>query len=142
MKKLLMTALLASCTLNIYAQVASMNYYYRDEPIKNTLEMTHKNVRDVNNDGVINCIDYTVTFKREWDKVYSHYNCEIVRNINRAKGFHHLFVRVRSDNGAWLYVEPQSKAYSKYSMYETWGTLYNGMINRYGETEKWLDSTD
>ena len=62
-----------------------------------TLVDTHAHIHDCNDDGLVNCIDYTMQFKKEWDKKYTPKNCEIVRNNNGKNGFHHMFIRCRKD---------------------------------------------
>lgn len=56
-------------------------------------------------DAGFNRVDYTVTFKKEWDKVMPPNQCEVVRNYDhegRSK-MNHLFVRVRlTSDGEWL----------------------------------------
>lgn len=106
--------------------------------VTSTLVKTKASVHDCNLDRKLNCIDYTLQFKVEWDKVYSCTNCEIVRNYNRVTGFNHLFVRCRSDCMAdWIYVEPQGSVHN-YNMYSFWGDKYVCFWNKYGETELWL----
>jgi len=92
--------------------------------------------QDVNNDGKVNCIDYAITYKVWWDtnNPGSAYRCEIVRNVNKASGMNHLFVRVRNKEHVWIYIEPQQGC----TMEEFWGTRYNPVFNIYGETEYWL----
>lgn len=102
-----------------------------------TITETHANLRDMNGDGKVNCTDYAITFKKEWDKKYAPEDCEIVRNKNTEEDFHHLFVRCMKD-GEWLYVEPQAKT-RQYSMDIHWTAKeYKKDLNIYGETDYWL----
>ncbi len=96
-------------------------------------------VHDCNLDGQINCIDYTLEFKKQWDKTYNPAYCEVVRNWNDENGFNHLFVRVMSDYtcGYWIFVEPQA-IYGSYLMEDFWGDRYDFWKNIYGETNNWL----
>ena len=110
-----------------------------DEPDKIflTLKETHSNIKDMNSDGKVNCTDYAITFKKEWDKKYTPEDCEIVRNRNTEEDWHHLFVRCRKD-GEWLCVEPQAKT-RQYSMDKNWtAKAYKEDLNIYGETDYWL----
>lgn len=108
--------------------------------ILDTLDKTNKYATDINEDGLINCIDYSVIFKRLWDKQYESKNCEIVRN--KSKTMNHLFIRVRqNDNTSWECIEPQAakKDITKYFMEDFWTAAeYNPLYNIYGETERWL----
>ena len=102
-----------------------------------TLKETHANIKDTNGDGKVNCTDYAITFKKEWDKKYKPEDCEIVRNENTEGDFHHLFVRCKKD-GEWLCVEPQAKT-RQYSMDIHWtDKQYKKDLNIYGETDYWL----
>lgn len=126
----------------IWAEPAADNFmweYHNDKCIVDTLKRTHSQVKDLNSDGKVNCIDYTLTFKHEWDKVYSPENCEIVRNYNKETGWHHLFVRARNHRmGDWLYVEPQAGA-TDYIIYEYWPDDYVCWYNIFGESpDKYL----
>jgi hypothetical protein len=118
-------------------------YYVNDKMITSTLKQTRRKVYDRDGDGKVNCIDYTLTFKKEWDKKYPPRQCEIVRNYNVSKkpGMNHLFVRVRlSPFGEWLYVEPQAY-YTRhnYKMVDYWGyPKYDPLFNYYGETQYWM----
>lgn len=105
-------------------------------------------VSDRNRDGTINCIDYTLTFKELYDEshgVLEHDYCEIVRNVNEAQDFNHLFVRIKGFKGKWIYVEPQYSICNadnfgiyKWGMRYVWGDRYNPRYNIYGETKYWL----
>jgi len=84
--------------------------------------------RDVNRDGLMNCIDASVTFYELWpDKNTVH----IVRNKNPAKDFNHLFIEVLVD-GRWIAVEPQRADGSM----ATWGSAYVPSLN-IDETALW-----
>lgn len=109
----------------------------RREYIYDTLERTHSHVTDINYDGKVNCIDYAVTFKREWDKKYPSRNCQIMRNCNTFTGWHHLYVRVKlfDNDYYWTYVEPQGSR-SDYDMFTYWGSKYNTQFD-HEETRIW-----
>lgn len=93
-------------------------------------------VRDVDADGLVNCVDYSITWKLLWDKFNygMEYKCEIVRNTNPITGMNHLFIRLRAPDGEWLYIEPQKNIY----MERAWGDKYMPVFNFYNETYKWL----
>ncbi|MCR5284686.1 MAG: hypothetical protein K6D95_03730 [Treponema sp.] len=98
----------------------------------------HSRVYDTNQDDKINCVDYTICFKRTYDSLtepYNTYNCEIVRN----EKLEHLFIRIRKDyDSPWIYLEPQGTA-KRYLMEEIWGDQYYISANVYGETWLWLN---
>lgn len=111
--------------------------YLDNDRIKNILWATHSHVADVNRDNKINCVDYAITFKLEWDKVYPAEDCEIVRNNNEEVNWHHLFVRCKVDS-RWKCVEPQANN-GKYYMTDYWSNRqYDYNLNIYGETDYWL----
>ena len=118
------------------------NVSYSD--IRKVLKLTGERVHDRDGDGKVNCIDYTLTFKKEWDRILPASRCEIVRNYHETRlkstSMNHLFVRVKLDTyGEWIYVEPQaSYDSSNYRMSDFWGVKYNPSYNNYGETAYWL----
>ncbi len=118
------------------------DYYVNDEAIRDVLKATEKKVYDRDGDGLVNCIDYTITFKKEWDKVAPPNQCEIVRNYDKdgRSKMNHLFVRVRlASDGEWLYVEPQADYKSRnYRMSDYWESMYDSKYNSFGETNYWL----
>ena len=102
-------------------------------------KQTHYYITDVDKNGEINCVDYSITFKILYDmnQTIDWYkgNCEIVRNSN--EDFQHLFIRVRYDPySEWEYIEPQN--ISPATMDSVWGMKYNPIYNIYGETNKWI----
>lgn len=105
------------------------------------LDKTNKYVTDINKDGLTNCIDYSITFKRLWDKQYDPNNCEIVRN--KSNTMNHLFIRVRQNgNTQWECIEPQAakQDITRYFMEDFWTAAeYNPLYNIYGETDRWLE---
>jgi len=108
------------------------------DDVKYILKQTTWNVSDVNCDTKLNCIDYAITFKKQWDRRYEPSNCEIVRNLSPS--LNHLFVRVKV-NGSWVCVEPSAYFYGyidSYTMKEFWEDKYDSRYNFYGETEYWM----
>jgi hypothetical protein len=93
-------------------------------PIRSTLSQVTKQ-RDMNGDGNVTCIDYTLMF---YDTYPNKNNVRVMWNKNTATGMNHLFVKVWV-NGEWLPVEPQ--AYVNpitdrwFSMRKYWGTKYS-----------------
>lgn len=123
------------------AAESRMDYYQNDSVIVNTLKRTLNNIKDTDGNNRITCIDYAVTFKRQWDKYYNPKLCEIVRNYNIYTLWHHLFVMVnRTEHviNSWLFIEPTGSAYN-YKMSDYWGETYNPIFNIHGETEYWLN---
>ena len=146
----LLTALLllgtASCSRkkaeSSLSSLFRYNYYVNDGAIRDVLKSTRSKVYDRDGDGLVNCIDYTITFKKEWDVVMSPNQCEIVRNYDKGgrSKMNHLVVRVRlASDGEWLYVEPQARHNKRnYKMNDFWGARYDPKYNLFGETNYWL----
>jgi hypothetical protein len=82
---------------------------------------------DVNNDGLINCIDAAVKFYQYFP--YKDRVC-IELNYNEGNGFNHLFNCVYM-NGNWRAIEPQAywKHNSVYFMRDIWGSQYDSSKN-------------
>lgn len=131
--------------LHAQAGYLCYDYYMNDGEIRAVLRSTHRHVHDCDLDGRVDCCDYTLQFKKEWDKVMPPDQCEIVRNYQKRAGtttpvMNHLFVRVRlTPAGKWLYIEPQANQYSnRYKMEDYWGNRYSSRYNNHGETSYWL----
>lgn len=108
------------------------------DDVKYILKQTTWNVFDVNCDAKLNCVDYAITFKKQWDKRYNQSDCEIVRNLSPS--LNHLFVRVKV-NGSWVCIEPSAYFYgyiNSYTMKEFWEDKYDSRYNFYNETEYWM----
>ena len=153
MQKLIVVLFISLCTFKMFGQSlndfdysryalpgeASYAGKYRKN-ILDTLDKTNKYAIDVNNDGEINCIDYTCIFKVLWDKSFDNNDCEIVRN--KSLTMNHLFIRVRQYSGRpWECIEPQAakKDITRYFMEDFWSAReYNPVYNIYGETDLWL----
>ena len=103
--------------------------------IKDILNATSSLDVDMNNDGLVNCIDRAVLFKEEWDRTYPFYKyrCIIVRNRNDK--WHHLFVQI-DYLGLWC-IEPNGDS-NRFIMETYWGSTYKRANNIYNETDKWL----
>ena len=89
--------------------------------------------KDVNHDGLVNCIDAAVLF-------YQYYPDKslvcIEVNRNDARGWHHLFNCVKI-NGTWRAIEPQAGYTNRqsYWMRDVWPEKYNSALNRDVTTE-------
>lgn len=95
------------------------------------------NVKDLNRDNDVNCIDYAVKFWLVWTSKFSN-KCEIVRNYNPGI-LHHLFVRIQDDDGLWIYVEPRAHNEFNYIIENVWKEQYNPNYNYHGETDYWVN---
>lgn len=102
------------------------------------INYAQENVYDMNDDGKINCIDYSVMFKITWDKLYPDLagKCQIIRN--RGPKMNHLFVHVWDVHNYDIEIEPWAFDPEKYRMYDNWTGVYDPKYNIYGETETWL----
>jgi hypothetical protein len=98
---------------------------------------TKKRVYDRNYDQKVNCIDYTVTFKEQWDRMYpsTRKQCEIIRN--KSTRMNHLFIGI-VHNGGYIFVEPWAYDIERYLMSENWDGRYQERYNYYGETSRWM----
>ena len=93
--------------------------------------MRQQGVRDVNGDGLINCIDHSITFRNLYGS-----NAKIIINHNRRNGMNHMFVRVYYDSGSkYIDIEPQGTP-ERYSMGLIWGVQYDWFYNR-DVTNQW-----
>lgn len=98
---------------------------------------TQLDIKDMNLDGKINCIDYSCMFKRVWDSYFPEYKgfCSIVRN--KGPGIHHLFICIWYKESR-IDVEPWADNPYKYLMTDNWTDVYKPDNNIYGETRRWL----
>lgn len=115
-----------------------------DVYITEVMKESRANIADLNNDGLVNCIDYACSFKLAWDRMFPKYKglCTIVRNCNPYNGFNHLFIRVRGTEGV-VYVEAWAKNVYDYTMEENWPAgRYDPKYNYYSETWRWLETVD
>jgi hypothetical protein len=92
--------------------------------------MNIMDVWDVNQDGLINCIDYSLVFR----KLYGS-NARIMINVNPNNGMNHMFIRVMFGGHQFIDVEPQGTP-NRFSMGAVWGTRYDPMFNR-DVTNQW-----
>ncbi len=109
--------------------------------IVNVIKESHSTIHDYNNDGKVNCIDYSIAFKLCWDRNYpsKKMNCHIIRNLNNNNGIHHLYIIVYDDSFIGHYVEPWCNNPACYSIESNWNP---GSINHnydiHNETSYWL----
>ena len=107
-----------------------------DSYIIENILYTQNHIYDCNGDGILNCIDYSILFKKNWDLNHPDKKnlCKIIRNKNPVNGFHHLFISVDG-----IEVEPWASNPYRYLMVENWSfRRYNPVYNIKGETNKWL----
>lgn len=104
----------------------SDNFTYAD--ISDAVVRTHSQVRDMNRDGKVNCVDYSLTFKSIWEAEHGKGSCVLMKNHNDATGMHHMFVKVRHTYNVWTYVEPQGTA-DNWTPYSVWGRRYSPYRN-------------
>lgn len=104
-------------------------------------------LRDVNRDGKIDCIDYTVSFKRMWDDAFQYrgwqQDCIIMQNNNPNNGFNHAFIMVRQFRYPFGYVciEPQANNLNNIYMKDYWGDKYDPAYDTYDyeKIKYWYD---
>jgi hypothetical protein len=95
--------------------------------INTVLRQTRMNLRDINNDGKINCIDYaTIFYMKYGDGAHI-----IVNRSNPASDMNHLFNAIDTTDGGLMYVEPQARAgIESYDPAQYWGADYNPAYNK------------
>lgn len=79
--------------------------------------LQEQGVRDLNRDGQVNCIDYSITFRMLYGS-----NARIMINNNPRTGMNHMFIRVHEPYSV-IDVEPQGNI-DMYSMGLVWGMRY------------------
>lgn len=92
------------------------------DPIKNVLkQMVQVGIRDINNDGLLNCIDYSVLFVQLYKN-----DAQLYINYNPPK-MNHMFVKTGSKA-----IEPQAATMpgESYLMKEYWGDIYDPIYDR------------
>lgn len=113
------------------------------EPLKvavqELLKKSQPNITDINADGLVNCIDYTLSFKLLWDYYFpdNRDQCQIIRNYNPGH-MNHLFVAIKY-RGNWYFIETWTKILDELLVDDIWGKDYNPLYNVWGETNQWLD---
>lgn len=99
-------------------------------------------LEDVDGDGLVNCIDYSVAFKRAWDNMHGDQRLALLVWNDRYV-FNHMFVAVRSAiSNVWYNIEPQIAIKTpnavNYMMGDYWSrTDYNSLYNIY-DKDSWL----
>jgi len=115
-------------------RTAEVQYLLKNQNDPKNIELVLKvmraqGVRDVNKDGLINCIDNSITFRMLYgDKAY------LTINKNPFTGMNHMFVQVW-DYGKYYDIEPQGTP-DRYAMGQVWGMKYNPQYNR-NATQTW-----
>jgi hypothetical protein len=92
------------------------------------------NKHDVNSDGLVNCIDYAVLFKQDFDRRFAPQTALIIRNINHDTGMNHLLNAIRMPDGSLRFIEPQDR--HEGSPRILWGNKYDPRYNM-DETAYW-----
>lgn len=108
---------------------------YNDKRIRDTLTKVQANLKDINGDGLINCIDYSNLFYYYSPFKYS----EVVVNLNPKGpqgGMNHQFNVVKI-GGELVFVEPQGKTNQAYDPQIFWGSRYNAAYNQI-QKNNWL----
>jgi hypothetical protein len=128
----LLTVVLYKCYIPQLRPTKQAIQVVYDNTVETTLKQSSslflKQLVDVNQDGLYDCIDAAVLF---YDLYPNKGDVQITRNINTREGFNHLFNSVRLD-GKWVAVEPQRADGDM----RCWGRSYDPKYNK-DETEKW-----
>lgn len=110
---------------------------------------SREKLRDVNGDGKVNCVDYSVVFKETWDRICwaRKERCGFVVNKNPVSGWNHMFISIQNVYWPWdmVKVEPQANVNpymnDKSSLYveRYWGDKYNPVYDkRHFSQYKWV----
>jgi hypothetical protein len=133
-----LTASLSAQTIPV-AQIKDTVAYYRvgdmpiDDDVKYLLNnpnqidninrvlrvMRRYGVRDMNRDGLINCIDYSITFRNLYGS-----KAKLIINRSYVHDMNHMFVIVEG-----LHIEPQGDE-NWYMMGQVWGVRYDEYCNK------------
>lgn len=107
--------------------------------IQETILMTQRSIKDVNQDGKINCVDHAIMFYLAWS-TFVNEDCEIVHNVQPGI-MNHLFVRITDPvTGKYIEIEPWTAIPEDVTMDMCWQNgKYDYRYNLYGETNKWLN---
>lgn len=103
--------------------------------IYDCLLATSKYICDVNNDGDINCQDWTLVFYKLWKQNYSSKGIvEMALNVNPNTGMNHMFIAIKyAPICDWEFIEPQAfengNCKRSYFMEDYWPKLYNPFFN-------------
>lgn len=109
-----------------------------DDMVRTVIVATHKNVYDMDGDRAINCQDYTIMFKWQWEQMYPLYknNVQITHNLNWKVGMNHLFITLFADDGRY-YIEPQGTP-DRYIMKDVWGNDFDPGKNKICDRNFWF----
>lgn len=113
--------------------------HYYDRFIVNVQYKTQKAIRDVTGDGLINCQDWAIVWKRTWDETYPLMTnkAQIVHNYNPTTGMNHLLIHFYLETMEDLYIEPQANPLD-FTAEKYWGKQFDPRYNHYGETDFWI----
>jgi hypothetical protein len=116
--KLIFVILLFTLTLPIPAQTASV-----EAEIKRVIRIINEDVFDINQDGLINCIDYAIFF------CIFYPGSRIILNVNPRTRMNHLFNAVSDGRGGWITIEPQYHSRG-FTMRDVWRNQYDPQYDR------------
>jgi len=90
---------------------------------------TAENIRDVNRDGLINCIDRALLYKQYYGDGTQ---ARLIWNKNDTANLNHLFVYIPDGAGGWIAIEPSytSEDIARRTMSYAWGSQYNPRYDR------------
>lgn len=101
----------------------------RNVPLVLTV-MQRYGVPDINEDGKVDCIDYSI-----WFRMFYGSNACIIINDNPKTGMNHMFIRIWYNGYEIMDVEPQGTP-TRYSMGLIWGMRYDPFYNK-DVTSQW-----
>lgn len=108
---------------------------YLNQCIGDILCQTHSQVKDLDKNGKIECIDYSVTFHVLWHKKYARVAaCNLTINRNPSTGMNHMFITIKTDKE--YHIEPQYYDWF-YIMETVWGNKYDSKYDIYTPHHFW-----
>lgn len=107
-------------TLALYKVLKAQNQPSNISAIIRLIQLAK--VKDINFDGLVNCIDFSITFRNLYGDMAT-----LIINRNPNTGMNHMFVRVW-DGTSIIDIEPQGKP-NNYSMGGNWSMVYDPAYN-------------
>lgn len=109
---------------------------YLDSHIRDILRQTYELIYDLDGDGSIDCVDYSVAFHVLWYMKYPYDGvCYLTVNQHSPTGMNHMFITICYGGREW-HIEPQRHE-SSYIMEHVWGSKYDSRYDKYPSYHYW-----
>ena len=116
--------------IKLREEAGGIPYGKEREGIELLLKYMPEVIYDISRDGKINCIDYSIIFRRLYGP-----SAKLIINNNPKTDMNHMFIYVYIPSTGGQYIEPQG-APDWYSMGVVWGSRYDPAYNK-DVTEVW-----